>query len=69
MVKVKTIADALKCASKINEGKACTAAEMRATIKLLDTGLKTARRSLRSAREDLKRSDNMVTRLLAKIGL
>lgn len=69
MVKVTTIADALKCASKINQGKACSASEMRATIKLLDTGLKTARRSLRAAKQELARSDNMVTRLMAKIGL
>ncbi len=68
-MKVTTIADALKCASKINQGKACSAAEMRSTIKLLDTALKTARRSARTAKDALKRSDSMVTRLMAKIGL
>ena len=69
LVKITTIADALKCASKINAGKACSASEMRATIKLLDTALKTSRRSLRAAKQQLTRSDNMVTRLMAKIGL
>jgi hypothetical protein len=69
MVKITTIADAMKCAAKINAGKACSAAEMRATIKLMDTALKTARRTARATKEQLKRSDNMVTRLMAKIGL
>ena len=69
MVKITTIADALKCAAKIKAGKACSAAEMRATITLLDTALKTARRTARTTKQALARSDNMVTRLMAKIGL
>jgi len=68
-VKVTTIADALKCAAKINAGKACTAAEMRATIKLLDTGLKTSRRTVRELKRQLTRSDGLVQRLMGKIGL
>jgi len=68
-VKVTTIADALKCAAKINAGKACTAAEMRATIKLLDTGLKTSRRTVRELKRQLTRSDGLVSRLMGKIGL
>ena len=69
LVKITTIADALKCAAKIKAGKACSATEMKATITLLDTALKTSRRSLRAAKQQLSRSDNMVTRLMAKIGL
>lgn len=69
MAKITTIADALKCASKINAGKACSASEMRATIKLLNTALRTSKRSLRTVKDNLARSDNMVTRLMAKIGL
>ena len=69
MVKITTIADALKCASKINAGKACTASEMRATIKLLDTGLKTSRRTVRELKRQLTRSDGLVQRLMSKIGL
>lgn len=68
-MKVTTIADALKCASKISNGKACSASEMRATIKLLDTGLKTSRRTVRELKHQLSRSDGLVTRLMAKIGL
>lgn len=69
MSKITTIADALKCAKKVNDGKACSATELRATVKLLSTALKTARRTARSTKEALARSDNMVTRLMAKIGL
>jgi hypothetical protein len=69
MAKITTIADALKCAAKIKAGKACSAAEMRATISLLSTALSTSRRTLRAAKDNLARSDNMVTRLMSKIGL
>ena len=69
MVKVTTIADALKCASKIKAGKACTVSEMRSTITLLDTARKTALRTARATKKALDRSDNMVTRLMGKIGL
>ena len=68
-MKITTIADALKCASKVNAGKACTAAEMRATIKLLDTGLKTSRRTIRELKRQVTDKDSMVRRLLAKIGV
>lgn len=69
MAKITTIADALKCAAKIKAGKACSASEMRATITLLSTALATSRRTLRAAKDNLARSDNMVTRLMSKIGL
>jgi len=68
-MKVKTIADAMKCASKVNAGQACSAAELRATVKLLSQALKTAKATARAAKRSLKESDNMVTRLMAKIGL
>jgi len=69
LVKVTTIADAMKCAAKINAGKACSAAEMRATIKLLDTGLKTSRRTIREMKRQITDKDSMVRRLLAKLGV
>jgi hypothetical protein len=69
MAKITTIADALKCVAKARSGKSCTAAEMRASMLLLDTALKTSRRSLSAAKKALASSDNMVTRLMAKIGL
>ena len=68
-MKVTTIADALKCAAKINAGKSCTPAEMRATIKLLDTGRKTSRRTIREMKRQIVDKDSMVRRLLAKIGV
>ena len=69
MAKITTIADALKCAAKVKAGKSCSASEMRATIALMSTALSTSRRSLRAAKDSLARSDNMVTRLMSKIGL
>ena len=68
-MKVTTIADALKCASKINAGKSCTPAEMRATIKLLNTGLRTSRRTVAELKRQLTRSDGLVSKLMTKIGL
>jgi len=59
----------MKCASKVNAGQACSAAELRATVKLLNSALKTAKATARAAKNQLKASDNMVTRLMAKIGL
>jgi len=69
LMKVKTIADALKCASKVNAGQACSAAEMRATVKLLSSALKTAKSTASTVKKQLKRSDDMVARLLSKVGL
>ena len=68
-MKVKTIADALKCASKVNAGQACSPAELRSTVKLLSSALKTAKSTARLAKNQLKASDNMVTRLMGKLGL
>lgn len=68
-MKVRTIADAMKCASKVNAGQACSPAELRATVKLLSSALKTAKATARLAKRQLKSSDNMVTRLMAKVGL
>jgi hypothetical protein len=67
--KITTIAQALRCVSNIKQGKACSQADMKATILLLDMALKTSRRGLRATKKALSRSDGMVTRLLAKIGL
>ena len=60
---------ALRCASHIKQGKACSMADARATAMLLDTGLKTARRNASSTKKALMASDNMVTRLLMKLGV
>lgn len=67
--KVTTIAQASACVAKLRQGKACSAAELRATALLLDGALKTARRSTRTLREQLMRSEDMVKSLLGRIGL
>ena len=67
--KITNIAMALRCASHIKQGKACSMADARATAMLLDTGLKTARRNASASKKALIASDNMVTRLLMKLGV
>ncbi len=42
-----TIADALRCVSKVKQGKACTAAELRASMILLSDALKTSQGKVR----------------------
>ena len=67
--KITNIAMALRCASHIKQGKACSMADARATAMLLDTAVKTARRNASSSKKALMASDNMVTRLLMKLGV
>ncbi len=67
--KITTIAQASACVAKMRQGKSCSAAEMRATALLLDGALKTARRSTRSLKDQLARSEDMVKTLLGRIGL
>lgn len=42
-----TIADALRCVSKVKQGKACTAAELKASLMLLSDALKTSQGKVR----------------------
>ena len=67
--KITNIAMALRCASHIKQGKACSMADARATVALLDTAVKTARRNASTTKKALMASDNMVTRLLMKLGV
>lgn len=67
--KINNIAAALRCAASVRAGKACSMADARATMLLLDTAIKTSRRTGSALKQQLAQSDNMVTRLLAKIGL
>ena len=66
---ITNIADALRCAAKVKAGKACTAAELKATVVLMSTALSTARRTARAARDKAKDQDMMIGRLMGKIGL
>lgn len=69
IAKITTIAQASACVAKMRAGKACSAAEMKATALLLDGALKTARRSTRMAKDQLAKSEAMVRALLARIGV
>lgn len=66
---VKTIADATRCAVKVSEGKACTQAELKATVAILYAALKTARATAKAAKNQAKESKDMVSKLLSRIGL
>ena len=66
---VKTIADASKCAVKVSEGKACTQAELKATVAILYAALKTARATAKVAKREAKEAKDLVGRMLNRIGL
>jgi hypothetical protein len=61
------IAMATRCAAKVNAGKACSMAELRATVSLLNTGLKSGRRSLALAKKQLVEKTAMVSDLLGSV--
>lgn len=66
---VKTIADASACAAKLAEGKACTQAELKATVSILNAALKTARATAKAAKREAAEAKDMVGKLLSRIGL
>lgn len=66
-VSVTTIADATRCAAKVKAGKACTMTELRATVLLLQEGLKTSRSAGRIARKQLTEKSQMVRDLLGRV--
>lgn len=61
------IAQALQCARKIEMGKACSVAEMKATIRLLKQGVSGARQATKVAKTALKKSEDMVRSLLSRV--
>jgi uncharacterized protein GlcG (DUF336 family) len=66
---VKTIADASSCAAKLAEGKACTMAEMKATIRILNSALKTARSTAKAAKREARTATENFRGLLSRVGL
>ena len=66
---VKTIADASRCAAKVAAGQACTMAELKATVAVLNTALKTARSTAKVAKREAMEAKDMVGKLLSRIGL
>ena len=63
-VTVTTIADALRCARKLKQGKACTMQELKSTVMLLEQGMKTAQRTAKELRE----RNFFMERLMDKMG-
>lgn len=68
-MKIKTIADAMMCANKLANGQSCTQAEMKATIRILNAGLKTARATAKAARREAAGASDMLRSLLSRVGL
>jgi len=68
MAKVPTnIAQASACAAKLQAGKACTLAELKATVRLLNQGMNAARVAARTAKKAAKESKEMVSKLLSRL--
>lgn len=66
---VRTIADASRCAAKLAAGKPCTIGEMKSTIAVLNTALKTARVTARAAKKEAKNATESFRALLSRVGL
>lgn len=49
-----TIAQALACARKVRQGKACSMSELKATVVLLDDARKTAQGTIRLLKDKIK---------------
>lgn len=64
---IVTVADASACAAKLASGKACTQAEMKATIRILQGALTTARATARIARREAGEAKSMLSSVLNKI--
>tara|TARA_B100001059_G_C17596302_1_gene457224 strand:+ start:344 stop:574 length:231 start_codon:yes stop_codon:yes gene_type:complete len=60
------IAQAMQCAAKIERGQACSMAELKATVRLLKTGLSAARSGARMAKSNLKKAEDMVRQLISR---
>jgi hypothetical protein len=61
------IAMASRCAAKVKSGKACSMAELRATVMLLQTGLNASRSATRVAKAQLAEKAGMVRDLLSRV--
>ena len=68
-MKVNNIADASKCAKKLAEGKGCTVAELKATVRLLNDGMKASRTAAKVAKREAKEAKDMLGRALSRLGL
>lgn len=66
---VSTIADAMNCATKMANGKSCTQAEMKATVRILNGALKTARTTARMAKREALEARDMLKSVLGRVGL
>ncbi|GAG55471.1 unnamed protein product [marine sediment metagenome] len=61
---ISTIADALRCARKVKQGKSCTMQELKSTVLLLETGMKSAQRGVKEARDRTDFLERLLNRQL-----
>lgn len=61
-ITVTTIADALRCARKVKQGKACTMQELKSSVLLLETGMKSAQRGAKEARSRVDFIERLINR-------
>lgn len=66
---IRTVAEAMSCANKVSNGQACTQAEMKSTIRILNGALKTARVTARVAKREALEAKDMLRSVLARVGL
>ncbi len=66
---IETVADAMSCANKMASGKSCTQAEMKATVRILNGALKTARTTARTAKREALEAKDMLKSILNRVGL
>ena len=64
---IETIADASSCAAKVARGEACTMAELKATVNILNGALKTARATAKAAKREASEAKDMVKALLSRL--
>lgn len=60
---VTNIAHALRCASKLKQGKACTMAELKASLLLLESGYRTVVRNKKAVDKNLTFMERQMDRL------
>jgi len=66
---IQTVADAMSCANKMANGKACTQAEMKSTVRILNGALKTARSTAKMAKREALEAKDMLKSILSRVGL
>lgn len=60
---VQNMADALRCVSKLKQGKACTLAELKATAMILESGYRTVVRNKKAVEKNMDFLERQMERI------